>query len=260
MSTDNWQIIHDNLSMNNRDELRKAFSERLNTALVNVGKDARGKGVYLQKELKNKNINVSAESIRKWLSGLAIPAIDNLTALAEITKVSPAWLQYGMEEKNNTSSIVDAKLLGVIDCTDKEEILIPFIKEVIANNNKTIKESITQKYRFSKQLVENLIINPAHVKCLKVKGNNMERLIINESLVAIDTSDKEVIDSEIYAIDHNGILRVCYLYRHPITGGIRIRHENTQEYPDELISLEERSTIRILGRVFWWATIRYKKS
>ncbi|MCY1551952.1 HTH-type transcriptional regulator PrtR [compost metagenome] len=51
------------------------------------------------------------------------------------------------------------------------------------------------------------------------------------------------------------MLRVQYLYNLP-GGGIRIRSENSDEYPDELLTREDVSCITILGRVFWWSTIR----
>ncbi|MNF17695.1 HTH-type transcriptional regulator PrtR [compost metagenome] len=51
------------------------------------------------------------------------------------------------------------------------------------------------------------------------------------------------------------MLRVRYLYKLP-GGGIRIRSENSDEYPDELLTRKDCIRIKMLGRVFWWSTIR----
>ncbi|MCY1384600.1 HTH-type transcriptional regulator PrtR [compost metagenome] len=69
-------------------------------------------------------------------------------------------------------------------------------------------------------------------------------------------SYKHIADGEIYAFDQQGTLRVAYLYKLP-GGGIRIRSENSNEYPDELLTRKDFTRIKILGRIFWWTSIRH---
>ncbi|MOA32341.1 HTH-type transcriptional regulator PrtR [compost metagenome] len=83
----------------------------------------------------------------------------------------------------------------------------------------------------------------------------MEKLILDGAAIGFDTSFKHVVDGEIYAFDQGGMLRVRYLYKLP-GGGIRIRSENSDEYPDELLTRKDCIRIKMLGRVFWWSTIR----
>lgn len=62
----------------------------------------------------------------------------------------------------------------------------------------------------------------------------------------------EVIDGDLYAVNHNGQLRVKQLYR--LAGGIRLRSFNRDEFPDEDYAyndLEDEQLV-ILGHVFWW--------
>ena len=62
----------------------------------------------------------------------------------------------------------------------------------------------------------------------------------------------EVIDGDLYAVNHNGQLRVKQLYR--LAGGIRLRSFNRDEFPDEdyaYSELEDEQLV-ILGHVFWW--------
>lgn len=83
----------------------------------------------------------------------------------------------------------------------------------------------------------------------------MERLISDGSTIGIDRGRTEIRDGEIYAIDHDGMLRVKYLYRLP-GGALRLRSENLTEYPDEILTAEQVASLRILGWVFWWSTVR----
>ena len=43
---------------------------------------------------------VTAQAVRKWLNGEAIPAGDKIRALAKWLKASPHWLHYGEGEKS----------------------------------------------------------------------------------------------------------------------------------------------------------------
>jgi phage repressor protein C with HTH and peptisase S24 domain len=76
--------------------------------------------------------------------------------------------------------------------------------------------------------------------------------------IGIDEGTKNIEDGEIYAFDQEGMLRVKYLYRLP-GGGVRIRSENDDEFPDEVLTAEEFSHIRMLGWVFWWSTVRRRR-
>ena len=81
----------------------------------------------------------------------------------------------------------------------------------------------------------------------------MEPRLHDGDTVAINTAEKSIRDGKIYAILHNGMLRIKRLYNMP-DGGIRLRSDNTEEYPEEIVSKEEAErSIEILGRVFWVA-------
>ena len=75
--------------------------------------------------------------------------------------------------------------------------------------------------------------------------------------VGVNTADTGIRDGEIYALDHDGMLRVKYLYRKP-GGGMMIRSQNQDEHPDEHYTAQDISNqnIRIIGRVFWWSVLR----
>ena len=80
-------------------------------------------------------------------------------------------------------------------------------------------------------------------------------MILDGAAVGVDRGQTDIIDGEIYAFDHEGMLRTKYLYKMP-GGSVRARSENHEEYPDEIFTPEQMAEIRILGRVFWWSTVR----
>jgi len=63
-----------------------------------------------------------------------------------------------------------------------------------------------------------------------------------------------------YALEHDGMLRVKYLYRLP-GSGLRLRSHNASEYPDEIFSAEQIQAqhIHVLGWIFWWSTLNNRR-
>ena len=80
----------------------------------------------------------------------------------------------------------------------------------------------------------------------------MEPVLPDKSTVGVDQGSTSVVDGKMYAIDHDGQLRVKTLYRLP-GGGVRMRSFNRDEHPDEEYTAQEMAerNIHIKGRVFW---------
>jgi phage repressor protein C with HTH and peptisase S24 domain len=72
------------------------------------------------------------------------------------------------------------------------------------------------------------------------------------STVGVDRSDTQIRDGKLYALDHDGMLRVKQVHRLP-GGGLRLVSFN-DEYPDEEYTVDQvAEAIRVIGRVFWSA-------
>lgn len=143
---------------------------------------------------------------------------------------------------------------------DDDEVELPLYKEVelAAGSGRTaVQEMPGRKLRFSYATLRAAGVDPAAAVCAQLKGNSMEPLIMNGATVGIDKATTRVVDGEIYALEHDGMLRVKYLYRLP-GGGLRLRSFNRDEYADEEYSPEEMhaKSISIIGWVFWWSTLR----
>jgi phage repressor protein C with HTH and peptisase S24 domain len=83
----------------------------------------------------------------------------------------------------------------------------------------------------------------------------MEPVFPDGATLGIDTGRTEIKDGDIYAINHNGSLRVKLIYRMH-GGGLRLRSFNADEWPEENVGAEELATVNILGRVFWCSFLR----
>jgi transcriptional regulator with XRE-family HTH domain len=93
----------------------------------------------LIRELAHQNVNVSNETIRKWLAGEAVPRRDKMAALAKTLKVDETWLAMGAQPVANGSS--EAGKLAAISAALKEIRVIATDPQIIAIIDKVIEES-----------------------------------------------------------------------------------------------------------------------
>lgn len=145
------------------------------------------------------------------------------------------------------------------DPLGEDEVDLPYYEEVefSAGNGMTeVIEVADRKLRFSNETLRSAGVDPRSAAVARIRGRSMERLILDGAAIGFDMSDTSIYDGEIYAFNHDGMLRVKYLYRTP-GGAVRVRSENSEEFPDELMTAEQwASEVNMLGRVFWWSTVR----
>ena len=142
-----------------------------------------------------------------------------------------------------------------------DEIELPFLKEVelSAGDGRTAVEMAgTRKLRFGKHTVRKHGVQPDNAVCVLVKGRSMEPVLRDGATVAVDRGKcriTDVADGDMYAISHDGQVRVKQLYRLP-RGGLRLRSFNRQDHEDEDLTVEDiqEQNVQIIGRVFWSAS------
>ena len=115
-----------------------------------------------------------------------------------------------------------------------------------------IDESKTGSIFFSKRSLKNQGVDIGHARFVTVTGTSGGERIPKGSVIGYDSSNRRVVDGELYALDHNGNLRVKVLYNQD-DGGLKLHSYNEIDHPDETYSLEESREINISGRVFWVA-------
>lgn len=209
--------------------------------------------------------NVSNSSVTQWCSGESKSLKpENLFALAKATGFSAQWL--GIEEGPERIE-ANAEMIGMMSTWDSstplgdDEVALSLYKEVEmagGGGAQQVVEVHGRKLRFAKSTLREAGVEEANAACCTIKGTSMERLIMDGATIGIDKGTTNIIDGEIYAFDQDGMLRVKYLYRLP-GGGVRIRSENYEEFPDETLTAEQFAGIRMLGWVFWWSTVRRRR-
>lgn len=224
---------------------------------------AKMKTLKITQESLAERLGVTQGAVAHWLSGRREPDLQTLGRLLEALGLPP--LQIGSGDSARVEA--NAELIGMMSGWDSatplgdDEVAIPLYKEVemAAGGGATeVVEVPGRLLRFAKSTLREAGVLEQNAACATVSGRSMERLIMDGATIGIDRGTTHIIDGEIYAFDQDGMLRVKYLYRMP-GGGLRIRSENDDEYPDEILTAEEAQSIRILGWVFWWSTVRRRR-
>ena len=207
---------------------------------------------------------VSKGLVGQWFSGLTGLGKKPLLNLARKTRFSPEWLADGTGEKyQQTKREASAVMAGGLETWDDQtpvgenEVEIPFFKEVelAAGSGRTIRDDVGgYKLRFARSSLRKAGVLPENARCVTVVGNSMEPVLPEGSTVGIDTANRIVRDGKVYALDHDGALRIKILYNLP-NGGLRLRSYNRDEWADEDISPSQMQFIRIIGRLFWSSTM-----
>lgn len=204
---------------------------------------------------------VSRTTVSFWLSGTNGAKGKNLLALAKALECSPDWLSDGVGSPGDGR----ANALSPIEPWDEntplddDEVYVPFLQEVelaAGSGRFVIEESDSARLRFFKKDLRQNGVQFSNAKCVKVGGNSMLPVLRDGATVGVNIGKNtlsDIVDGDMYAINHNGQLRVKQVYRLPT--GIRLRSFNRDEHPDEDYTFQQiqEQQISILGHVFWWA-------
>lgn len=191
------------------------------------------------------------------------PKRDSVARLAKTLGVDETWLNTGKKSLQPTSNatLIPTNILSSDDPVGMFDIELPFYEEVelAAGNGKySVVENSLNTLRFSLETLAKAGVSPSNAACAVVSGDSMEPLIPSGTTVAIDRGFKRIVDGEIYAINHDGMLRIKKLYRLPMNR-IRVVSENDIEFPEETISTDDLEHFKVIGRVFWWEIVRIPK-
>ncbi|EOG4610456.1 XRE family transcriptional regulator [Pseudomonas aeruginosa] len=189
-----------------------------------------------------------------------------LPDIARALDVDINWLTQGEPpspaSKHRDGAPVALELLSPWDDEtplDDDEIELPMYKEIelsSGHGRSEVQMIEGRKVRFSKRTLQAAGVDTSNAACATNAGNSNFPLILDRATLGIDRGMTRVVDGKIYALDHDGLLRIKFLYRLP-GGGIRLRSFNRDEYEDESYTLDDvlEQRIVILGRVFWWSSL-----
>lgn len=141
------------------------------------------------------------------------------------------------------------------DIHNGDEFEAPYFEDIVfsgGNGYINFDNYNDKKIKYSKFLAKRAGATIGKIICTLFKGDSMEELIRDGSIISIDTSKNKVIEGKIYAFQHGELSRVKYLIPRP-DGGLIIRSHNSK-YKDEIIPPEETNDIKIIGWVWNWST------
>lgn len=182
--------------------------------------------------------------------------------IASVCGVSPMWLAEGVGDMlKGVSNVSMSDIRPWDDSTplDDDEVYVPFLREVelaAGSGRFVIAENDSARLRFFKKDLRHNNVQFNNAKCVVVSGNSMLPVLRDGATVGMNVGKNslgDIVDGDMYAINHNGQLRVKQVYRLP--SGIRLRSFNRDEHPDEDYTFAEiqEQQLAILGHVFWWA-------
>ncbi|KAB0492713.1 S24 family peptidase [Pseudomonas vancouverensis] len=215
-------------------------------------------------------LDTAPQNVHNWYTR-GVPA-HCMEEVARKLSVSSAWLRTGEGSKDSqhlrlpddTGNTFDAQTIrGVYTVIEPSDVELAFYKEVVTAPGSSSTHVIIdseQTIRLPRSHLDALEINHADAICALMSGNSMAERIEDGSTLAIDRGLTQIIDGEIYAIEHDGMLRIKYLHRLP-GNALRLRSHNRAEYPDEIFRAAqiEEQNIRVLGWVFWWSTLNKRR-
>lgn len=166
-----------------------------------------------------------------------------------------------MDQQHTKKTESNAVFLGTMEVWDsltplkEDEVEVPFYKEICLSAGTGFADNIEDynnyRLRFARSTLKKHSINPEYVVCVTADGDSMSPVIPDGTTIGINTNDKQIRDGKIYAINHDGLLRIKILKKRP-GNKILIQSYNSIEYEDEEANLEE---IIIIGKVFWWSVL-----
>jgi phage repressor protein C with HTH and peptisase S24 domain len=218
-------------------------------------------GQSVVSQYMNAKIGLNLPALLKFANILTFDPAEVSPRLVEQLSLADAARQ---PEPRHTQAVETGIVLDPIEVWDDEtplgpdEVEIPFFQEVevsAGTGSAVMLETNGRKLRFGKRTLQRKNVDPMAAGCVPVKGNSMEPVLPDGSTVGVNTDAKSVVDGKMYAIDHDGLLRVKLLYRLP-GGGLRLRSYNAAEYPDEHYDgAYWNEHIRIIGQVFWYSVL-----
>lgn len=250
----------------------EAFKARIREAL----KAAKMRGVT-QASIAER-AGVSAQAVGQWPRSGKI-STQNLAILAQVSGKTIDWFYQEQEESGPTNVVAETTPddYGKPACENEltftedmdpwdssrplsdDEVELPLFREVALSGGAgrtQVIENHGAALRFKRSTLRDAGVSKEAAACAFVEGDSMEPILPDGATVGVDTADKQIKDGKMYAIDHDGLLRVKFLYRLP-GGGLRIRSANPDkiEHPDEDLDETWPEKVSIIGKVFWYSVL-----
>lgn len=226
--------------------------EKVVNTLAERLKSAREKLGLSQAQLAEM-VGLSQQSVAKIENGDTLQP-RKIKEIAKALQVSQKWLLLGVEENGKLSSyVIEEAEEARLDPSVFANIPVLDVELSAGNGCEAeIVESVVDSFPLRRFDLRKSGVSPSNARIVQIWGNSLLPVLNNGDYVAVDLSQsKPIRDGDLYAIRDGVLLRVKVLINQP-DGGLILRSFNKEEYPDEVLSFDERrARIHVIGRVFW---------
>ncbi|WP_010117683.1 S24 family peptidase [Acinetobacter sp. P8-3-8] len=177
-----------------------------------------------------------------------------LPMIAQFLGVDPYWLTTGSSA--DTFEAKDLHKPTVVEYDSDNEFV--WIDVVEANFSCGTGESIefhfdviNGKFPFSPAFMRDKGVTEKTMKIIKAKGDSMADFIKDGDLVGINLAQTEIIDGEIYAFYFAGEGMIKQIFKE--ADGSLILHSLNEKYRDKIVTEDNGSNFKVMGRQFWRA-------
>lgn len=238
----------------------KETTDKLNAAIAQRLRDYRLKFELRQDQAADK-FGIAFSTYKRYESGKNGPDSDALAGMMH-AGLNANWLLTGEGEM----LLADMVKRRPIDWGIRPEsyevrepakapygfVLVPRYDVAASMGNGAVihSEQVVDHLAFRDEWVRTeLGTNPKNLVLITAIGDSMEPTLRAGDLLLIDRSSAEVRHDAIYAFATNGELRVKRMQL-KIDGSLVVKSDNNQ-YEAELLTADQASTLRIVGRVVW---------
>lgn len=199
-------------------------------------------------------------TVSGWVNGTNKPSAKHLDTLAKTLKTTSSWLLTGASDINQNFQTIE--IWDSNTPLDDDEVEIPFFKDFsFACGSGSMNEYIAnekRKLRISKATLRNLSISKDNAVAATASGDSMSPTIQDGDTIHIDLGRKEIKDGRIFVICIGGLNFAKRLYNMPL-GGVRVVSDNADEFPEIILTAEDRiaQDFQVYGWV--WQISRIEK-
>lgn len=176
-------------------------------------------------------------------------SVDAAQILADKLKIYPEWIIFGREPMQ-----VGDPVGGNNDC-GSEQSAYAYIKKAKAHLSAgggviPEEEFEDQRYAFIRSWLKTVATSESACVLMEIDGDSMRPTLESGDMVLVDQGRQDLISDGIYAFGEGDVINIKRLQR--VYPNVRIVSDNPDRecYPSREV---EPSTIRIIGRVIWFA-------
>ena len=202
-----------------------------------------------------KDLGIEPQNINNWSKrGISKEGIKNISKLYNI---GIDWILNGGDYQQSIDDILQNTSQSVVstEIDNKTKLWLPLMDiSFSCGNGVGIEyhfEETKKRLAFEPDFLSNRGVKASNTRLLYARGDSMEEFIFDGDIFAIDISDTNVRDGQIYAVYFEGEAMLKQIFKE--AAGTLILHSKNPKYRDKIVTEDNGADFKVLGRQFWRA-------